>query len=98
MTKLDSALSKVQTLYVLQVHLWNVLDAKNLSPAARNEAKKQLREFASLLRNADWQVMGGEDVYTALKQMQADVSRKLKGRGTISKKPSIRGRAGKKRR
>ncbi|OGJ64654.1 hypothetical protein A3C37_00245 [Candidatus Peribacteria bacterium RIFCSPHIGHO2_02_FULL_53_20] len=97
MTKLDSALSKVQNLYVLQVHLWNVLDAKNLSPAMRNEAKKQLREFASLLRSADWHVMGGEDVYTALKQMQADVARKLKGRGTISQKPSVRGRAGKKR-
>jgi hypothetical protein len=93
MTKLDSALSKVQNLYVLQVHLWSVLDAKNLTPAARNEAKKQLREFASLLRNADWHVMGGEDVYTSLKQMQADVARKLKGRGAISKKPSVRGRA-----
>ncbi|TSC99903.1 MAG: hypothetical protein Greene101449_437 [Candidatus Peregrinibacteria bacterium Greene1014_49] len=98
MTKLDSALSKVQNLYVLQVHLWNVLDAKNLSPARRNEARKQLREFASLLRKADWQVMGGEDVYTSLKQMQAEVARKLKGRGAISKKPSVRGRAVKKKR
>ena len=98
MTKTDSALSKVQNLYVLQVHLWNVLDAKNLSPAARNEAKKHLREFASLLRNADWQVMGGEDVYTALKQMKADVAKKLEGRGAISKKPSVRGRATKKKR
>lgn len=104
MTTLDSALAKVQNLYVLQVHLWNVLDTKNLSPVARSEARKQLKEFASLLRKADWQVMGGEDVYSTLKQMQVDVARKLKGRGAISKKPSIRSRAvkvkkdGKKRR
>jgi hypothetical protein len=97
MTKTESALAKVQNLYILQAHLWNVLDAKNLSPTARDEARKHLREFGSLLRNADWRFMGGEDVYSALKQMQQEVARKLKGRGTISKKPSIRGRASKRR-
>jgi hypothetical protein len=98
MTKAESALAKVQTLYVLQVHLWNVLDAKNLSPAQRQDARKQLKEFASLLRKADWQIMGGEDVFTALKQMEREVSQKLKSRGSISRKPSVRGRAMKKRR
>ncbi|MBM3227295.1 hypothetical protein FJZ27_00300 [Candidatus Peribacteria bacterium] len=101
MSKAESALSKVQTLYVLQVQLWNVLDAKALTPEQRLEARKHLKEFGSLLRKADWHIMGGEDVYTALKQMEKEVARKLKSRGAISKKPSIRSRAmkaGKKRR
>lgn len=89
----DSALAKVQNLYMLQAQLWNVLDAKHLSPSARSEAKKNLKEFSSLLRSADWRVMGGEDVYSALREVQTEVSRKLKGRGTISTKPSVRGRA-----
>ncbi|OGJ58381.1 hypothetical protein A2881_05760 [Candidatus Peribacteria bacterium RIFCSPHIGHO2_01_FULL_55_13] len=84
MSNTDSALAKVQNLYMLQAQLWNVLDAKNLSPNAREEAKKNLKEFSSLLRAADWRVMGGEDVYSALKEVQTEVARKLNGRGTIS--------------
>ncbi|MEK7562957.1 MAG: hypothetical protein AAB544_01040 [Patescibacteria group bacterium] len=93
MPNTDSALAKVQNLYMLQAQLWNVLDSKNLSSAARDEAKKNLREFSSLLRSADWRVMGGEDVYSALKEVQTEVARKLKGRGAISSRPTVRGRA-----
>ena len=92
MSNIDSALAKVQNLYMLQAQLWNVLDAKNLSPNAREEAKKNLKEFSSLLRAADWRVMGGEDVYVALKEVQTEVTRKLKGQGTMS---GVRGRVGK---
>lgn len=94
MSNTDSALAKVQNLYMLQAQLWNVLDAKNLSPNAREEAKKNLREFSSLLRSADWRVMGGEDVYSALKEVQTEVSRKLKGHGTIS---GVRGKVAQRR-
>ena len=90
MTKSESALAKVQDLYALQSALWNVLDAKNLSPEAREDARKCLREFASLLRQADWQVMGGEDVYSNLKQMQTAVKQKLKS--PSSRKTPRRGR------
>ncbi len=93
MSKAESALSKVQTLYVLQVQLWSVLDAKTLTSEQRLEARKHLKEFGSLLRKADWHIMGGEDVYTALKQMEKEVAQKLKSRGSISKKPSVRSRA-----
>lgn len=93
MSTADSALAKVQSLYMLQAQLWNVLEAKNLSPNARIEAKKNLKEFSSLLRSADWRVMGGEDVYVALKEVQTEVSRKLSSRGTISSRPTVRRRA-----
>ena len=93
MTKSEAALAKVQNLYVMQVHLWNVLDAKNLTPAQRNEARRQLREFASLLRSADWKVMGGEDVYAALKGIEHEAKRKLAARARVTQKSSIQRKA-----
>lgn len=97
MSKSETSLSTVQDLYALQVQLWSVLDARTLSPVQRDTARRNLRAFSALLRRADWQVMGGEDVFLALKQMQTEVARKLKGRGSISKKPSVRARATKRR-
>ena len=97
MTKSEAALAKVQDLYMMQVHLWNVLDAKDLTSEERNEARKHLRTFQTLLRNADWRVMGGEDVYSELKEMQKQVTVKLSTlTRSPSKKPSVRARAVKK--
>jgi len=86
MTPYETALSNVQNLYLMQTQLWQLLDAKNLTDAQRNDARKYLREFASLLRNADWRLMGGEDVYAGLKQMEREAAAKLSQRGSMKKK------------
>jgi hypothetical protein len=86
MTPSESALTKVQDLYTMQLHLWDVLDTQELTPEQRDEARKHLRAFSTLLRQADRGIMGGEDVYDTLKHMEREVSEKLKADATQRKK------------
>lgn len=76
-TKKQSALAKVQNLYLMQVELWNFLD-NYTDPDAIKNAQKTLREFKSLLKEVDWQYMGGEDVYESLQWIPKEVTQTMK--------------------
>ena len=78
MSKRDSALSKVQNLYLMQVELWNFLDTPAIDAEKVKSAQKTLREFQQLLKEVDWQYMGGEDVLQTLTWIPKEVSAKLK--------------------
>ena len=77
-SKKDSALDKVQNLYLMQVELWNFLDDTDTDPEKVKHAEKTLREFKALLKEVDWRVMGGEDVLQSLQMIPTEVSQKLK--------------------
>lgn len=74
-TKKQSALSIVQSLYLMQVELWNFLDGKD---ADKGKAEKTLKEFTTLLKEVDPQYMGGEDVLETLQWIPGEVKKKLK--------------------
>ena len=78
MTKGELALQTVQQLYILQVQLFNVLDMDLSDPNARKEAKQTTKEFETLLKDADWRYMGGQDVYEELRKLPVEVNAKLK--------------------
>ena len=59
----------------MQVELWNFLDG---SSADAQSAQKTLKEFKALLKEVDWQVMGGEDVLESLQLIPTEVNEKLK--------------------
>lgn len=77
-TKKESPLSKVQNLYLMQVELWNFLDEKEFDSEKIKSAQKTLKEFNQLLKDADWQLMGGEDVLESLQMIPKEVNSKLK--------------------
>ena len=83
-TKKESALTKVQTLYIMQVELWNFLDGSITDADKVKSAQKTLKEFKALLKEVDWQVMGGEDVLESMQLIPTEVNAKLK------KKPAKR--------
>ncbi len=85
-TKKESALSKVQNLYVLQVELWNFLDAQDVDTEKYKSAEKALKEFKRLLAEVDGAVMGGDDVYESLQWIPEEVGAKLKSKTKKSKK------------
>jgi len=68
----------------MQFKLIGFLDSDLKVVENRKEAKKCLREFDSLLRTADWQYMGGEDVYEELQKMKKNVAARLQ-RSTAKK-------------
>ena len=78
MTKYEQGLVTVQELYVLQMQLFNVLDADLSDPNHRKKAKEQTRAFETLLKDADWRYMGGMDVYEELQRLPVEVQTKLK--------------------
>lgn len=78
MTKAELGLATVQQLYLLQVQLFNVLDADLSDPNLRKEARKQTKEFSTLLKEADWRYMGGTDVYEELQKLPVEVEMKLR--------------------
>ena len=85
----QSGLKDVQNLYVMQFELQKVMQSDFKVPDNRKVARKCLQEFNSLLRQADTQYMGGEDVYKSLVTMQKRASTKLKkatGSTTTKKK------------
>lgn len=88
-SKKQSSLAKVQNLYLMQVELWNFLDEKNLDVEKTKSAQKTLKEFKELLKEVDWQLMGGEDVLESLQMIPTEVSQKLK-KATPGKKGAIK--------
>ena len=84
MSKKESALAKVQDLYLMQAELWSFLDADHVDGERRKEAERLLRNFRQLLREVDWHYMGGEDVLQSLSWIPQEVSLKLKGAGKRS--------------
>ncbi|OGJ55552.1 hypothetical protein A3D88_00105 [Candidatus Peribacteria bacterium RIFCSPHIGHO2_02_FULL_52_16] len=85
MTKAELGLATVQQLYLLQVQLFNVLDMDLSDPDLQKEAKKQTREFETLLKEADWRYMGGEDVYEELTKLPVEVKAKLKNSPVVER-------------
>ncbi|MCA9370430.1 MAG: hypothetical protein KC680_00530 [Candidatus Peregrinibacteria bacterium] len=77
-SKKESALAKVQSLYLMQVELWNFLDDKDADASKVKTAQKTLQEFKTLLKEVDWQYMGGEDVLASLQWIPGEVNQKLK--------------------
>ena len=77
MTISKSDISVVQNLYLLQVDLAEFLRSDLSDPEERRIAKQRMREFSSLLKQADWRYMGGEDVLDSLKEIQDQISDKI---------------------
>lgn len=94
-SKNASALAKVQSLYVLQMELWDFLEGKE--PDAK-KAQKSLKEYTTLLNEVDPQYMGGEDVLQTLEWIPGEVKKKLKGKKkpaakkTVKKKSAVKGK------
>lgn len=74
-------LTKVHSLYLMQMDVWKVLDGRVRSPQKVEEARKCLRQFKKLLKEVDWKYMGGEDVYAELRKMAVEADVKLKRLG-----------------
>ncbi len=72
-----SDISIVQNLYLLQIDLYKFLKSDLTDPEERKEARKQMKEFATLLKQADWRYMGGEDVLDNLQQIQKEIAAKI---------------------
>lgn len=62
----------------MQVELWNFLDGSATDSDKVKSAQKTLKEFKALLKEVDWQVMGGEDVLESLQTIPLEVNAKLK--------------------
>ena len=78
MTNVDRALEKVQTLYLMQFQLLDLLDRDLSDPEIRKEVRSQMKEFETLLAKADWRYMGGMDVWETLQNLPSEMSQKLK--------------------
>jgi len=78
MTKAEAAMNIVYELYALEMQLWHLLDSDLSDPELRKVAKKQAKVFESLLKEADWRYMGGEDVIESLRELPKEVTVKLK--------------------
>ena len=79
MTVSQSALAKVQDLYLMQIELWKHLREGNFQKAdQRKQTQKCLRQFSKLLDQVDWHYMGGEDVLESLHAMRGEVSARLR--------------------
>ncbi len=85
-------LDAIHNLYHLQVELGSKLGRK-LSEKDHEKAKSQLKEFASLLSNADWRYMGGEDVYNSLVTLKDEIGEQLRSKAS-KKLQGIARRAG----
>lgn len=84
-SKKDTALNKVQNLYLMQVELWNFLDDSELDADRVKSVQKTLKEFKALLKEVDWQIMGGEDVLESLQLIPTEVNAKLKKKSPAKK-------------
>lgn len=75
-----AALENVQNLYTTSTELWRqIQEEKNLDdPLKLKEATRTFRQFSSLLRDADWRYMGGEDVLEGLQNLEREVSAALR--------------------
>lgn len=92
-TKSNSALAKVQNLYVLQMELWQFLDDKEVDTEKYKSAEKSLKEFKKLLAEVNADFLGGEDVMETLQWIPEEVGAKLKkakGKKSTTKKKSLK--------
>ena len=62
----------------MQVELWNFLDGSSTDANKVKSAQKTLKDFKALLKEVDWQVMGGEDVLQSMQLIPTEVNAKLK--------------------
>ena len=72
-----TALQTIENLYVLQVDLQKLVTQEIGSAEQKRDAKAKLRDFRSLLRQADPDYMGGEDVVESLKELEEQVAKKV---------------------
>ena len=79
----------MQNLYVLQVEMEKFLESDLSDPDLRKEAKECVKEFTTLLRDADSSYMGGEDVLEALQAIRDDVSVKIQKSSKIKATPTV---------
>lgn len=83
--KQSSGLATVQNLYLMQFQLMGYLQGGIRSENQAKEAKQCLRQFKSLLGEADPRYMGGEDVIETLQNIQDEMSYRLKARTSRSR-------------
>lgn len=88
----ESPLSKIQTLYLMQVELCDFLEAKEVDATKLKTAQKTLKEFKELLKEADWRYMGGEDVLENMQWIPKEVNEKLKTKKQRKTKSAARNR------
>ena len=81
-----SGLAVVQNLYLMQVELQNILEQKPKNADALKQARRHLREFSKLLKEADAAYMGGEDVYESLCEMETIARKALSSAKRARKK------------
>jgi hypothetical protein len=86
MTSITDELAQVHNLYMLQVELFTVLDAKELDTVTKKQLKQKLRNFSSILENVSYECMGGEDVYESLLEFRTKVNMRLKSIGLQKKR------------
>ena len=77
-TRGDLALQHVHNLYLMQFKMLDLLERDLQTPEARKEAREKMKEFQSLLSQADWRYMGGEDVLQSLQAIPTEMEMKLK--------------------
>jgi len=70
----------------MQVELWSFLDGSSTDADKVKSAQKTLKQFTALLKEVDWQVMGGEDVLQSMKMIPTEVSAKLKKKTPAKKR------------
>ncbi len=75
----------MQNLYLLQIDLRRCLDGDLSDPAQRREAQARVKEFSTLLKQADWRYMGGEDVLMSLQDMEKEFREKIVARASARK-------------
>lgn len=74
-----TGLAIVQQLYFLQTELIQFVEnADEVQPDDVKKAKSSIKEFKSLLKEADWKYMGGEDVYNSLEKFMIDINKEIK--------------------
>lgn len=74
----------------MQVELWDFLDDQEVDKDKAKTVQQTLKEFNSLLKEVDWQYMGGEEVLETLQSIPQEVNKKLKLKGTTRKQPTTR--------
>tara|TARA_B100000315_G_C14295862_1_gene459508 strand:+ start:327 stop:644 length:318 start_codon:yes stop_codon:yes gene_type:complete len=80
-----SGLEAVHNLYLMQMELMGYLKESTLTQDQAKDAQKCLRQFKSLLGEVDPNYMGGEDVFETLREIQEEMSQRLKARSARSK-------------
>jgi hypothetical protein len=76
----SSALQTVYQLYDLQNQLIEQLEKRSWTQNVKDDMKKKIKELSTLLqkvRNCCKGYVGGDDVFEAIEQIQADVKKRI---------------------